>query len=243
MTPQKKNQTKLHSETTLKGQTMKRAIIITLLITLYPLFCLADEAVKMDAMDQINYSVGHQIGTDFKNQNVEMRAETLVQGIRDAVQANKPPMTKAEMRAVLLDLKKMVLASAQNDQERYRGEGREFLKANAAKDGVVTLPSGLQYKVLASGQGKSPRMDDQVTVNYVGTRLDGAEFDSSARHDKPATFPLKGLIDGWTEALQLMHEGDKWQLFIPADLAYGERGPLADQALVFEIELLEVSTL
>ena len=220
---------------------MKRTLVLSLLLALWPFIGVADETTKMDAMDQINYSVGHQIGTDFKNQHVEMRDEMLIKGIRDAIQSNTPPMTKGEMRAVLLDLKKMVLAGAQADKEQYRGEGREFLAANAEKDGVVTLPSGLQYKVLTSGQGKSPGMDDQVTVNYIGTRLDGNEFDSSARHGKPATFPVKGLIKGWTEALQLMHEGDKWQLFIPSDLGYGERGPLADQTLLFEIELLEVA--
>jgi FKBP-type peptidyl-prolyl cis-trans isomerase FklB len=220
---------------------MKPSLILGMLLTLSPLTSLADETAKMDAMDQINYSVGHQIGTDFKNQHVEMRDEMLIRGIRDAIQANTPPMTKGEMRAVLLDLKKMVLAGAQADLERYRGEGREFLAANAKKEGVVTLPSGLQYKVITSGTGKSPGLDDQVTVNYIGTRLDGAEFDSSARHGKPATFPVKGLIKGWIEALQLMKEGDKWQLFIPSDLGYGERGPLADQTLLFEIELLDIN--
>lgn len=219
---------------------MRYLIVSCFLLVLFPLTGLASEPTKMDAMDQINYSVGHQIGTDFKNQNVEMRSEMLLQGIRDAVQANKPQMTKGEMRAVLLDLKKMVLAGETADKERYRGEGRAFLDANAKNEGVVTLPSGLQYKVLSAGSGKAPGLDDQVVVNYVGTRLDGSEFDSSARHGKPATFAVKGLISGWTEALQLMHAGDKWQLFIPADLAYGERGPLADQTLLFEIELLEV---
>lgn len=214
--------------------------ILLLLMTSLP--AVADQAAKMDAMDQINYSVGHQIGTDFMNQHVEMRPEMLIQGIEDAVQSKKPRMTKGEMRQVLLDLKKMVLAGEQADKERYRGEGRTFLAANSQKEGVVTLESGLQYQVLASGSGPSPTIDDTVKVNYIGTRLDGSEFDSSARHGGPAQFQIKGLIKGWTEALPMMHTGDRWRLFIPADLAYGERGPLADQTLIFDIELLEIAS-
>jgi len=225
---------------------MKRIVsrwMLVLLFACLPPVAVAEIPADMDAMDQINYSVGHQIGSDFLNQDVEMRAEMLIQGIQDAVQSNKPKMTKGEMRAVLLDLKKMVLAGEQAKKEKYRGEGRAFLAANAAKEGVVTLPSGLQYMVLRAGQGVSPGIDDQVTVNYVSKRLDGTEFDSSVRDGKPATFPVRGLIKGWVEALQLMHEGDKWQLFVPADLAYGEKGPMADQAVIFEIERLEVAAI
>lgn len=224
---------------------MKRALILgipilVIFFALFPMIGSAEQSKPMGAMEQINYSVGHQIGTDFKNQSVEIRSAMLIQGIQDAVQSNKPLMTKAEMRAVLLDLKKMVLADEQAKKESYRGEGRDFLAANAKEVGVVTLASGLQYKILATGEGKSPRINDQIIVNYTGKRLDGSEFDSSIRDGKPATFLLRGLIKGWTEALQLMHEGDKWRLFVPADLAYGERGPLADQAVTFDIELVEV---
>lgn len=214
--------------------------IVVISFTLFPLISSADQTTPMDVMEQINYSVGHQIGTDFKNQSVEMRSEMLIQGIQDAVQSNTPLMTKAKMRAVLLDLKKMVLAAEQAEKESYRGEGREFLAANATKDGVVTLASGLQYRILATGDGDSPRINDKIIVHYTGKSLDGSEFDSSVRRGEPATFQLRGLIKGWVEALQLMQEGDKWQLFVPADLAYGERGPLADQTVMFDIELLEV---
>lgn len=220
---------------------MFRLLILT---TLMPLLLspniFADEKSGMDAMDKINYSVGHQIGRDFINQDVQMRPDMLLQGIEDAVTSTAPKMKKGEMRQVLLDLKKMVLAEEKARKENYRGEGRAFLAANAEKSGVITLPSGLQYKVLKQGDGISPTLDDQVTVNYVGTRLDGTEFDSSARQDGPVSFPVKTVIKGWTEALQLMHEGDKWQLFIPADLAYGEKGPLADQTVIFEVELIAV---
>jgi len=220
---------------------MYRYLVILLLLAAAAWSAAADQEPSMDAMDQINYSVGHQIGTDFMNQQVEMRLEMLIQGIQDAVQSNKPRMTKGEMRKVLLDMKKMVLAGEQATKERYRGEGRAFLDANARKEGVVTLPSGLQYQVLKSGDGPSPTIEDTVVVNYVGTRIDGTEFDSSERHGKPAQFQVKKLIQGWIEALPLMHTGDRWKLFVPADLAYGERGPLADQTLIFDIELIEVA--
>jgi FKBP-type peptidyl-prolyl cis-trans isomerase FklB len=115
------------------------------------------------------------------------------------------------------------------------------LAENATKEGVKTTPSGLQYKVIREGTGKTPGPHDSVTVHYRGTRLDGREFDSSYRKNEPATFRVDGVIRGWTEALQLMKEGAKWQLFIPADLAYGERGPLADKTLIFDVELISVN--
>jgi FKBP-type peptidyl-prolyl cis-trans isomerase FklB len=125
--------------------------------------------------------------------------------------------------------------------EKYRGEGRGFLAANAKSEGVVTLPSGLQYRILQEGLGPKPTLSDTVTVHYRGTQIDGSEFDSSYRRKEPATFPLTNVIPGWQEALQLMREGGRWQLFIPADLAFGERGPLAERVVIYEIELLRVN--
>ena len=220
---------------------MKTWILTGLILFCLPLSCFADDPAPMDTMDKINYSVGHQIGDDFKNQDVEMREEALVQGIRDALQSNPPRMTKGEMRQMLLDLKKMVIEANNADRERYRGEGREFLQANAQKQGVVTLESGLQYKVIKEGNGRQPVVSDFVLVDYRGTRLDGAEFDSSYRNGKPLKIQIAKVIPGWQEALQLMKEGAEWQLFIPADLAFGERGPLADQTVLYDIKLLEVN--
>lgn len=136
---------------------------------------------------------------------------------------------------------KMFIEANNADRERYRGEGREFLQANAQKQGVVTLESGLQYKVIEEGSDRQPVVSDFVLVDYRGTRLDGAEFDSSYRNGEPLKVQVAKVIPGWTEALQLMKEGAEWQLFIPADLAFGERGPLADQTVLYDIKLIKVS--
>ncbi|MHB8811358.1 MAG: FKBP-type peptidyl-prolyl cis-trans isomerase, partial [Desulfobulbaceae bacterium] len=125
-------------------------------------------------------------------------------------------------------------------KEKYRGEGREFLEQNAKTTGVVTLASGLQYKIDRHGTGKSPGPHDTVKVHYRGTLLDGSEFDSSYRGKTAGEFRVDGVMAGWTEALQLMKEGAKWRIFVPVDLAYGERGPLADRTVIFDIELIEV---
>jgi FKBP-type peptidyl-prolyl cis-trans isomerase FklB len=137
-------------------------------------------------------------------------------------------MTEQESKDTIMALQKE-LQTKQQEQvkaagEKNKKEGAAFLASNKSKEGVVTLPSGLQYKVLAEGKGKTPKADDTVTVQYRGTLIDGTEFDSSYKRGQPATFPVNGVIKGWTEALQLMKEGSKWQLFIPGDLAYGERG-------------------
>jgi FKBP-type peptidyl-prolyl cis-trans isomerase FklB len=201
------------------------------------------ENKPLEGLSAISYAAGFRVGDTFKKQRVPLVPEMVMRGLEDARNSIKPLLPKGEIRMILSDPKKYLIENSDQRADLVKLSSQSFLEENARQEGVVTLPSGLQYKVLASGHGKSPGKDDQVTVNYVGTRLDGTEFDSSARHGKPATFPLKGLIKGWTEALQLMHEGDTWQLFIPADLAYDKRGPLAEQALIFEIELLEVSTL
>ncbi|MGD8690428.1 MAG: FKBP-type peptidyl-prolyl cis-trans isomerase [Gammaproteobacteria bacterium] len=193
---------------------------------------------------RINYSVGFQVGTDFRRQGVGSDPEAMARGMRDAVEGHAPLMTDQEMTETLQKLKRRIVADQRAEQRRksdeYRAEGRDFLGANAKKPGVVVLPSGLQYQILRKADGRSPGRDDAVTVNYIGRTLDGTEFDSSYRQGKPATFQVNGVIPGWTEALQLMKEGEKWRLYIPPELAYGERGPLADRTLIFEVELLKV---
>lgn len=207
---------------------------------------LAAEPVTLETeTDRINYSIGYQIGGDLLRQGVELNKDALAQGVEDAIREQAPLMTAEEMQTTLIELKRKIMADQQEKtrriKEQYRGEGRDFLAANAEKEDVVVLPSGLQYKVIRPGSGSSPGPQDEVTVAYRGTLIDGREFDSSARHEGPATFRVDGVIPGWTEALQLMQEGAKWQLFLPADLGYGERGPLAEQVLIFEIELLDVN--
>jgi len=205
----------------------------------------AAEALDLkDETARINYSLGYQIGGDFKRQGVDMNAEAVVQGIRDALSGEKPKMSQPEMTSTLMELKRKVVASQRKrNVERELDllkEGEAFLQQNAKKEGVITTDSGLQYRVLQAGSGRSPGPQDQVTVHYKGTHIDGRTFDSSYKKNKPATFQVNGVIKGWSEGLQLMQEGGKARFFIPQNLAYGGRGPLAHRTLVFEVELIDV---
>jgi FKBP-type peptidyl-prolyl cis-trans isomerase FklB len=203
-----------------------------------------------DEKEKISYSVGYQIGGDFKRQGVELDPDLLVKGIRDAASGAEPRIPPQEMRKTLVDLKKKVEADERKRRRenagKYRAEGEAFLAANGQKEGVVTLPSGLQYKVLAEGKGTSPNPTDNVTVHYRGTLVDGTEFDSSHKRNAPATFGVDRVIAGWKEALPMMKEGAKWQLFVPSKLGYGEKGSGSrippDSTLLFEVELLSVQS-
>jgi FKBP-type peptidyl-prolyl cis-trans isomerase FklB len=208
----------------------------------------AEEALDLsDETNRINYSLGHQLGSDFKRQQLDMNPDAVVQGMRDALSGAEPRMTPQEMRETLVGFKKR-LAEQQREQRQRNvenelgmlAEGKQFLEENAKKEGVVTTASGLQYQVIEAGSGKSPGPTDTVTVEYRGTLVDGTEFDSSAKHGGPATFKLDAVIKGWSEGLQLMKEGGKAKLFIPQELAYGQRGPLAHRALIFDVELISI---
>ncbi|MBI3777203.1 MAG: FKBP-type peptidyl-prolyl cis-trans isomerase [Gammaproteobacteria bacterium] len=206
----------------------------------------ASEPLKIEnERDRISYSLGYQIGGDFKRQALDMNAAAVVRGIEDALSSAVPLLDEKAMRATLVELKRKVLEQQQAQQaartEAKRTAGRAFLKENAAKEGVVTLPSGLQYRVLVPGTGAHPGPQDNVTLSYRGTLVNGQEFDNSNRRKEPATFNVSGVMRGWTEALQLMSVGAKWNLYLPPELAYGESGPLADEALIFEIELLAIN--
>lgn len=212
--------------------------------------CLAGESVEIkDQNDKANYSIGYQIGGDFRKQGVEIAPEILVRGIKDAQSGAEAPMSKEDMQKTLMDLQQRVKdaeqAAGRQATEENLASGEAFLAENATREGVTTLPSGLQYKVITAGSGASPKRTDQVTVHYRGILIDGTEFDSSYRRNQPATFRLDRVIPGWTEGLQLMQEGDKWQLFIPAKLAYGEKGSGArippNATLIFEVELIKVN--
>jgi len=210
-----------------------------------PPLCFAGTPDLESEKARINYSVGYQVGGDFKRQDVEIDSQALLMGIEDALKSDKPQISSEDMRATLVALKKKILTAQyqerQQKQQIYRDEGLVFLEKNGQKEGVTTLASGLQFKVLRSGKGKIPKQQDTVSVHYRGTLIDGTEFDKSMTNDKPAQFRVDNVIPGWTEALQLMKEGDKWQVFIPPTLAYGERGPLADRTLVYDIELVKVN--
>ena len=228
---------------------MQKVLIaaILLFVSLGP--CLAGEKPELaNENDRISYSVGYQVGGDFQRQGVALNPELMLKGVQDAMSGEKPLMTQPEMEKTLIDLKRKIVSIQQGRRkeaaEKNLAVGKKFLEENAKKEGVKTLPSGLQYKVIAKGSGKPPGKTDSVTVNYKGTLVDGTEFDSSYKRGKSATFRVDGVIAGWTEGLQLMKPGAKWQLFIPAKLAYGERGAGSrigpNSALVFEVELISV---
>jgi FKBP-type peptidyl-prolyl cis-trans isomerase FklB len=201
-----------------------------------------------DETDRINYGVGYQIGGDFKRQGVELNTDALVRGIQDAIEGREPPMGRQEMNQTLRDFKRRIMVAErerlkQQTQKNFE-EGQAFLAENAKREGVKVLPSGVQYKVIQEGTGRSPDTDDTVTVHYRGTLLDGTEFDSSYQRGKPTTFRVNRVIPGWTAALPKMQEGAKWQLFIPSQLAYGPKGVgesiPPNSVLIFEVELLSV---
>ena len=198
--------------------------------------------------DKASYAMGMNIGNGLRKQSVDIDPAILARGLRDAFSNGKTLLTDEEVRTILTqlqaDMRKKQQEVAQVAAENNKKQGIAFLEANKTKDGVVTLPSGLQYKVLQEGTGAKPTLTDSVVCNYRGTLLDNTEFDSSYKRGQPITIPVTGVIKGWTEALQLMPVGSKWQLFVPSDLAYGERGaggPIGPNAtLIFEIELVSI---
>jgi len=198
--------------------------------------------------DKASYAIGMNFGSSLRKQSVDIDPAILARGLRDAFSTGKTLLTEDEMRAVLTqlqtDLRKQQQEKMQAAGAKNKTEGQAFLAANKTKEGVVVLPSGLQYKILQEGTGPKPAATDTVVCNYRGTLLDNTEFDSSYKRGQPATFPVTGVIKGWTEALQLMPVGSKWQLFIPSELAYSERGAGPqigpNATLIFEVELLSI---
>ncbi len=207
-----------------------------------------DSQVLKTQKDKVSYTIGIDIGKAFKKQGLEIDSDLLVKGIKDSMAGNKFLLSEPEIREIMVELQQKMAAQEAEQQkklaEKNKGEGEAFLAENKKKAGVQTLPSGLQYKVIRPGTGKKPQKTDTVSTHYRGTLIDGTEFDSSYRRGKPASFPVSGVISGWTEALQLMEEGAKWQLFLPANLAYGERGAGREigphSVLIFEVELISV---
>lgn len=199
-----------------------------------------------DPKQKVSYAIGVQMGTSMRDQGVDVDPKTLASGLADAL-AGKPGLTDAELTQIMQEFRTQMMAKLQAKQQADSAKnakaGEEFLAANGKKEGVKTTASGLQYKVVKSGSGKTPGPKDTVKVHYHGTLVDGTVFDSSVDRGEPVTFPVDGVIPGWTEALQLMKVGDKFQLFIPAKLAYGENGPPKigpNSALIFDVELLGI---
>lgn len=195
--------------------------------------------------DKMSYSIGRQIGESIRQSGLDVDLNLVLLGMQEQV-AGKPDRVNDEDRqAIATEMQRQRQERQEKQGELNLVEGKKFLDENKAKSGVKVLPSGLQYRVVAAGQGAKPSLKDRVTVQYRGTLIDGTEFDSSYKRGKPATFEVGGVIRGWTEALQMMQEGAKWQLFIPADLAYGERGAGEmigpNATLIFDVELIKVN--
>ena len=202
---------------------------------------------------QVSYIIGRDLARNFAQQGLELDIDTLAGALKEGLQGLPSRLTQEEMQAAMQQLQEQT-GGADNDQQdqdsdpmnnNNKAEGEAFLAENAKKSGVTTLASGLQYEVLTEGAGNKPSLGSSVTTHYHGTLINGTVFDSSYQRGQPATFPVNGVIAGWTEALQLMGEGSKYRLYIPSDLAYGKRGAgrdiPGDTALIFDVELIKVN--
>lgn len=203
-----------------------------------------DKSIKLtDQKDKVSYSIGLNIGANFLKQKVPINPDVLAAGVKDAL-ADKPQMTAEQVKETMEAFEKDMMSQQKAAGEKNAADGTKFLAENKKKEGVKSTATGLQYKSLKEGTGPQPKATDTVTVNYRGTLMDGSEFDSSYKRGEPATFPLNGVIKGWTEGLQLMKKGSKYQFTIPSDLAYGPRSPGAgippNATLIFEVELLDI---
>ena len=205
---------------------------------------MAGKPLTQDQIKEVSHSSGLSIGSNFAKENIEINPEAFTAGIRDGI-AQKPQLTQDQIKEVMTAFQKDMQAKQKAAGEKHAAEGAKFLEENKKKEGVKTTASGLQYKVIKEGTGPQPKATDMVTANYRGTLIDGTEFDSSYKRGQPSKFALNGVIKGWTEALQLMKVGSKYQLFVPSDLAYGERVPPGssipfNSTLIFEVELMDV---
>jgi FKBP-type peptidyl-prolyl cis-trans isomerase FklB len=229
---------------------MKTSLIKVLVISAMALgTSSALAATKLSSeKDKISYMIGYQIGSNFKRDGLEVDLNMVLNGMKEATTGVASPLSAEESQKLMTDLQKGLQAKAESKQkadgEKNAKEGKAFLEENAKKKDIVKLPSGMQYKELTAGKGDSPKATDTVKTHYRGTLINGTEFDSSYKRGQPATFPVNGVIKGWTEALQLMKPGAKWQLFIPSELAYGEGGAGEsigpNSTLIFEVELLSI---
>ena len=220
-----------------------------LVVALFATQAAAEEAATFSTQkDKVSYGIGMNIGNNLKRDGIDVDGALLLKGLRDGISGGKALLSEDEYRATMTALQKDLMEKQAEAAKKIAGknkeEGEAFLAGNKKKEGVVTLPSGLQYKVVKAGDGKSPTAKDTVETHYRGTLIAGTEFDSSYKRGQTATFPVGGVIPGWTEALQKMKVGDKWQLFVPSNLAYGERGAGAqigpNAALIFEVELISI---
>jgi FKBP-type peptidyl-prolyl cis-trans isomerase len=234
---------------------MRRLVICSIVILiLLPFLSLAtdqdkDTPVQLNSFtEKISYVLGQEIGNSFKEAPLEINFDIFMQGVNDSLKGRTSPLDEEETNQIKQEFSRQVQESRQKQRaalsKKNLEEGQAFLAENKNKEGVITTDSGLQYKVLVKGDGPKPAQNDRVTVHYSGTLLDGTEFDSSYKRGKPATFQVNGVIRGWTEALQLMNVGSKYRLYVPSDLAYGQRGAGRkigpNTMLMFDVELLSI---
>ena len=220
---------------------------LALLLT-FALVAAQDKSPLKSQQDKVSYSIGLRIGRNFKRQGIEIAPDALIRGVRDAMEGNTTLLSDEEIRTVMfafqMEQRGKQQERSQQIGEKNKREGEAFLAKNRQKPGVTTAASGLQYKVITEGTGKSPSVNDSVIAHYKGTLIDGTVFDNSYDRGEPARLAVSGVIPGWTEALQMMKVGAKWMLWIPAQLAYGERGAGQhigpNTALIFEIELIAI---
>lgn len=198
----------------------------------------------MDLKEKISYIIGRDMATNLKKQGIEVELDAFMKGFKEVAAGTPLSLSQQEVQEAMMALQQEMMQKQSAAGSANKQAGEDFLASNKDKEGVKTLPSGLQYIVLQEGEGKSPSASDTVTTHYHGTLIDGTTFDSSYERGTPATFPVNGVIAGWTEALQMMKEGAKWRLFVPADLAYGAQGAGdvigPHSTLIFDVELLQV---
>jgi FKBP-type peptidyl-prolyl cis-trans isomerase FklB len=227
---------------------MKKTLLSLALIGASAFASAAEPLKSLDTQDQkVSYSFGLVLGKRMTNDMPDLNIDVFVQGLKDAYSGNAQLISDDQVAKILSDfqrdLQQKQIEEVQKASEENKKAGMEFLAANKNKEGVVTLESGLQYKVLKEGRGKQPGATDVVKVHYTGSLINGTVFDSSVERGQPVSFPVNGVIAGWTEALQLMPTGSKWQLFIPSDLAYGPNGNRSigpNETLLFDVELLDI---
>jgi FKBP-type peptidyl-prolyl cis-trans isomerase FklB len=221
-----------------------KAIVVLGILVLASHLNAQETPVLKDQRDKVSYIIGMDIGMNLKKQAIDIDSNILAKGVKDALSGAKPLLTQKEIQETMAAFQKEMMAKKEEVAKQNKKDGEIFLSENKKKEGVKTLLSGLQYKVIKAGTGKKPKSTDTVTVHYRGTLIDGTEFDSSYKRGQTVSFPVSGVIPGWTEGLQLMEEGAKWQLFIPSNLAYGERGTGGiigpNATLIFEVELVSI---
>lgn len=222
---------------------MKTLMIATMALFLFA--CQKGNEVPLKEQDaKLSYVIGQQIGQELKAQGLKIDPQALAMSIQDVLDGKESRLSQEEIQAVVMQANKDAMENQEKEATQNMEAGQAYLEANKAKEGVKVTDSGLQYRVIEEGSGRSPRSTEEVVVHYRGTLIDGTEFDSSYKRNEPARFPVTGVIPGWVEALQMMKPGAKWELVIPSDLAYGERGNMRippNSVLIFEVELVEIA--